>query len=693
METIERPWNLLYDEVTYNRVKLHYESDFALGVRILNAKCLSLNVNINPLDPQYNQILDEFILNLKSSDPIFKYWIEDLIKMMTEHFNQQIQFFSKSYELEQKIYEDGTHRLTQIDNDIHWLLMLNMCNKTAMERYKSYWESYSVRYTTQWEYHIRNLNMELIGSIKKVIELLYTILQNIDVQRERLIKSQKNEQKWSKYIRASYAEIQVWFDEIVGIIGDTCQVIQDIQSYGQTMFNAELEEIKDIFERIIKSTLVVELQPADVIKTEVNSPSTVRVLLTLSNIFIKIDDLKLVVTISMHDKLNESAGKIKMTRQIQFKEDGHDIFCELKQLKVEKLCRRRQQESVIEQKYILIYRLRIQFDNMKFYASVISWPVFVIVHHSQEPLAKAASMWDKRFPNIDRSKTKSVPWVDMGEALKWFFHSVTKCRLNDKQLEGLYEKAMKDKIIDGGNFVWAESCKAKSVPQLKYSFWEWFYSAMKLTRDSIYDLWKDGLIDGFVSTKVLNDLSKRPAGSFLLRFSESVLAGLIIMWVDKEKMEVVQAGPISSEMVKNRASDDPSYAVIVGIIRDLAECTHFSHNGISKEMAFEKFYKELRTKSASNKNSKYEIVIKTTFQATVREAENNSHSSVVGDKNTLISTQTKSLPSINTSEISDIAPPVFTPLSDGLKFKYNFGVEKMDVDPIGMDASNTNVIE
>lgn len=69
----------------------------------------------------------------------------------------------------------------------------------------------------------------------------------------------------------------------------------------------------------------------------------------------------------------------------------------------------------------------------------MSWPVLVIVHHSQEPLAKAAVMWDKHFPTVGRSSNKSVPWLEMRDVLKLFFKSETGCDLKDKHLDALCE--------------------------------------------------------------------------------------------------------------------------------------------------------------------------------------------------------------------------------------------------------------
>lgn len=55
-----------------------------------------------------------------------------------------------------------------------------------------------------------------------------------------------------------------------------------------------------------------------------------------------------------------------------------------------------------------------------------------------------------------------------------------------------------------------------------FTFAEWFYDAMQLTRWCLRAEWNDGLIAGFVTkTDATKQLSKKRVGTFLLRFSDS----------------------------------------------------------------------------------------------------------------------------------------------------------------------------
>lgn len=63
----------------------------------------------------------------------------------------------------------------------------------------------------------------------------------------------------------------------------------------------------------------------------------------------------------------------------------------------------------------------------------------------------------------------------------------------------------------------------------KYSFWEWFHTAIKLTRHHLSDSWKNGYIAGFISRQKTNEiLLKKGRGAFMLRFAERIRGNFIL---------------------------------------------------------------------------------------------------------------------------------------------------------------------
>lgn len=70
---------------------------------------------------------------------------------------------------------------------------------------------------------------------------------------------------------------------------------------------------------------------------------------------------------------------------------------------------------------------------------------------------------------------------------------------------------------------WSQFCK-EALPDRTFTFWDWFYAVMKLTRDQLRGPWTEGLIIGFINKRQAEEmLLKCPPGTFLLRFSDSEL--------------------------------------------------------------------------------------------------------------------------------------------------------------------------
>lgn len=83
---------------------------------------------------------------------------------------------------------------------------------------------------------------------------------------------------------------------------------------------------------------------------------------------------------------------------------------------------------------------------------------------------------------------------------------------------------------------WAQFCK-EPIPERTFTFWDWFYAVMKLTRDQLRGPWTEGLIIGFISKRQAEEkLLKCPPGTFLLRFSDSEL-GMCCGFVWKQILE------------------------------------------------------------------------------------------------------------------------------------------------------------
>lgn len=180
-------------------------------------------------------------------------------------------------------------------------------------------------------------------------------------------------------------------------------------------------------------------------------------------------------------------------------------------------------------------------------------PVVVIVNVSQEPLSWATIVWDNAFSEINRipfAVVDEVPWSKMAETLNMKFHSLTGRGLTEENLSflckwyrlhlrnilkcilrNIFNIWISDEKISGGITIYnpelsisrSQFCK-DTLPFRQFSFWDWFYSFMKLARDDLRGTWVEGLIVGFVrKDKAEALLSNCQSGTFLLRFSDSIL--------------------------------------------------------------------------------------------------------------------------------------------------------------------------
>lgn len=81
---------------------------------------------------------------------------------------------------------------------------------------------------------------------------------------------------------------------------------------------------------------------------------------------------------------------------------------------------------------------------------------------------------------------------------------------------------------------WSQFCK-EPLPERTFTFWDWFYAVMKLTRDQLRGPWTEGLIIGFINKRQAEEkLLQCPSGTFLLRFSDSEL-GMVLLIIESHK--------------------------------------------------------------------------------------------------------------------------------------------------------------
>ncbi|XP_074521907.1 signal transducer and activator of transcription 2 [Halichoeres trimaculatus] len=191
--------------------------------------------------------------------------------------------------------------------------------------------------------------------------------------------------------------------------------------------------------------------------------------------------------------------------------------------------------SVTEELHLIYFDTVFEYKGLSIELQASSLPVVIISNSSQQQSAWASILWF----NMLSLNTKDVvffancpaaTWPQFGEMLSWQFLSATKRGLDDAQLEMIAHKLFgKQKSYDHCTVTWSKFSK-ENPPD---TFWVWFDGILVMVKSYLEDLWRDGHIMGFVSKgKEKSLLKKKQRGTFLLRFSESVIGGITFSWVD-----------------------------------------------------------------------------------------------------------------------------------------------------------------
>lgn len=233
------------------------------------------------------------------------------------------------------------------------------------------------------------------------------------------------------------------------------------------------------------------------------------------------------------------------------------------QLKKIKRTEKKGTESVMDEKFILVFHLEFRIaepyqttnqaqspwfhhqGTLSFHIIALSLPVVVIVHGNQDPHAWATVTWHNAFARQDEllyQVPDKVNWRDLGRVLSDKFRSYAGKGLNEQNLAYLMSKISRSKLENEEDIVsWNQFAK-EPLPEMSFTFWEWFHSILKLTKDHLRELWNADRIYGFVDKKGCVDLllgstyqEPMPVGTFLLRYSETELGGISIAWVSSSQ--------------------------------------------------------------------------------------------------------------------------------------------------------------
>ncbi|XP_070766150.1 signal transducer and activator of transcription 6 isoform X2 [Enoplosus armatus] len=455
--------------------------------------------------------------------------------------------------------------------------------------------------------HIQQLEYNVKALATKRFQLLKECVDCLDQCQTRLI-SRLKAWRWEQHKGAighpfddNLNPLQTWCEQLLGVNG---KLRQELMLIGEPI--PELQErLGQLLQVLIQSSLVVDKQPPQVIKTQSKFSTTVRYLLGEKvapgkPVVLKAQIINELQARNLGSVPGDNVGElINNTAILEHNTASKSTCATFRNMSIKKIKRadRKGSESVTEEKFALLFSAEITITGCEtpYRIQMISLPVVVIVHGSQDNNALATIIWDCAFSEADRVPfvvPERVPWRMMYTTLNSKFTSEVQTQHN---LDHYNQHFLAQKIFDKPDFAddfsnmmvsWAQFNK-EVLPGRPFTFWQWFEGVMELTKKHLKTYWSEGLIFGFIGKQHLHLILKdRPNGTFLLRFSDSEIGGITIAYVsatDNGGQKIQNIQPFTKRDLEIRSLGDR--------IRDISDITYL-YPDFPKHEVFKKFYSE-----------------------------------------------------------------------------------------------------
>ncbi|XP_064330401.1 signal transducer and activator of transcription 2 [Phalacrocorax carbo] len=221
---------------------------------------------------------------------------------------------------------------------------------------------------------------------------------------------------------------------------------------------------------------------------------------------------------------------------------------------------------VTEELHLITFTLAYAYCGLELELETSTLPFVIISNNNQLSSAWASILWFNMLSSSPKdlqffSKPPPAPWPRLAEVLSWQFESVAERGLSREHLLMLAEKLFGSKPPPESTLTWPKFSKDGASG---FSFWAWLDGILGLLQEHLKQLWKDGLILGFVSRKQEKKLLKgKRTGTFLIRFSESILGGVTCTWVEHP-----ESGPPAFRAVVPYTMAELASLALPDIIRD-----------------------------------------------------------------------------------------------------------------------------
>ncbi|XP_068600291.1 signal transducer and activator of transcription 6 [Brachionichthys hirsutus] len=460
--------------------------------------------------------------------------------------------------------------------------------------------------------HIQQLEYNLKVMSTKRFQLLKESVHCLDRCQTQLISRLKawRREQHSATIGHPFDDnlnpLQTWCEQLLGVNG---RLRQELMLIGDPIPKLQ-ESLEQLLQVLIKSSIVVDKQPPQVIKTQSKFSTTVRYLLGEKvapgkPVVLKAQIINELQARNLGSLPSDNVGEvINNTAILEHNTSSKSTCATFRNMSIKKIKRadRKGSESVTEEKFALLFSTEITITgcDTPYRVQMISLPLVVIVHGSQDNNALATIIWDCAFSEADRVPfivPERVPWRLMYNTLNSKFTSEvhTKHNLDEYNQHFLAQKIFgKPDFAASSNMMvsWVQFNK-EVLPGRSFTFWQWFEGVIELTKKHLKTYWSEGLIFGFIGKQHLHLILKdRPNGTFLLRFSDSEIGGITIAYVsatDNGGQKIQNIQPFTKKDLEIRSLADR--------IMDIADITHL-YPEFPKHEVFKKFFSEPQPSSA-----------------------------------------------------------------------------------------------
>ncbi|GAB0095082.1 hypothetical protein DMENIID0001_104180 [Sergentomyia squamirostris] len=417
-----------------------------------------------------------------------------------------------------------------------------------------------------WFDDMITFSRELLSEVRNIIENF------VDFQRDRPVHI------------PSFSEFEEVCVDFYQCLMDLCKQFTDVQNnqlawimfalsgYSDDrlpMWSMWWNEIQRIMVILIQCSLIYESQPPSIIRKDRIFSAKLRWLVGSKLDVNMIKNIRGTIQIVNENVVNnlrrganqQTSGFLPITQRAEpyFEIGEHgEVTMELSKNILSMISRNpsRNVDKKIDEKYALLFRTDILWNNETVEICAISLPICLTTHMLQDEYSNGRIMWDYAFSRGNDQEPRVpevVTWQELAPVLSRTWKSSIGCHLTEYHLRYLYDKLF-DKHPDSQELPsltisWIQFAR-NHMPGTDFTFWSWFYNAMRLIKKYFAEHWRENYVIGFIHKNNARMWleNQQPAGTFLFRFSESLLGRMSIDVILEEKdynLRVSSCGPFS----------------------------------------------------------------------------------------------------------------------------------------------------